>query len=84
MLAKCTREFRDLEAGVVRKVGDTFEATPERLEAINGTKYGTLAEPVPDSAEKGAQKPADDESVKQAKPKPSTRRTRRTKSTGEE
>lgn len=43
MLAECIVRFKDIDAGVLREVGDRFEVTKERLEAINGTKYGTLA-----------------------------------------
>lgn len=43
MLAICLRDFRDGETGELRHEGDVFEVTAERLEAINSTKYGTLA-----------------------------------------
>lgn len=46
MLARCTRTFLDTEAGTLREAGSTFEVTPERLSAINATKYGQLAEEV--------------------------------------
>lgn len=46
MTAECVREFRDLEAGTLRKVGERFEVTPERLEKINGTRYGQLVREV--------------------------------------
>lgn len=48
MLAVCVASFRDAETGLLRSVGDTFEVTQERLGEINGTKYGTLAEAVPE------------------------------------
>ena len=38
--------FRDLGENTIRKVGETFEVTEERLAEINGTKYGVLATPV--------------------------------------
>lgn len=43
MLAICLRDFLDIEAGIRRHEGDVFEVTQERLDAINGTQYGTLA-----------------------------------------
>lgn len=43
MTAECVARFRDLEAGVMREPGDRFECAPERLAAINGTRYGVLA-----------------------------------------
>lgn len=46
MLIRCTREFRDMKANVVRSVGEEWEATPERLRAINSAGYGKLAEAV--------------------------------------
>lgn len=83
MIAECTREFRDLEAGVVRRVGDAFEVTPERLEAINGTKYGALAKAVEDGAEKAPQSAPDGASAEQGEPKTRARRTRRPKNSEE-
>ena len=77
MLAVCRRGFRDLETGELRSAGDTFEVTQERLDAINGTQYGTLAEPVEE-----APKAADGAEKKVAKPR--ARRTRKPKEgTGE-
>lgn len=46
MTAECVRDFMDLEAKAMRKAGERFEVTPERLRAINGTKYGQLAREV--------------------------------------
>lgn len=43
MLAECTVKFLDLETGELRSEGERFEVTPERLAAINSTKYGQLA-----------------------------------------
>lgn len=56
MLIRCIRAFRDTEAGRLRDVGEEWEATAERLAAINGAGYGKLAEavkaePVPEKAE---------------------------------
>ena len=49
MRAVCVREFRDFEAGrVLRRVGEEFECSPERLERLSSTKYGTLAEAAPE------------------------------------
>lgn len=50
MLAQCVVSFRDSEAGVLREAGERFEVSPERLEQINATKYGTLAEEVSETA----------------------------------
>ena len=44
MLVRCVRRFRDLEAGTIREGGATFEATKERVDAINSTRYGHLVE----------------------------------------
>ena len=46
MTAECTVRFLDVEANVMREVGDRFEVTKERFEAINGTKYGKLVREV--------------------------------------
>lgn len=46
MRAKCLRDFRDLDAGVLRKEGDVFEVTPERFDSLNSTKYGELVREV--------------------------------------
>lgn len=46
MKVKAIRDFQDLEEQVDRKVGDTWECSQERFEAINSTVYGTLAEKV--------------------------------------
>ena len=39
-------EFRDIKAKKIRKPGDTFSATPERVEELNSTRYGKLVEVV--------------------------------------
>lgn len=46
MKAKCLKDFRDLDAGMLRKAGDTFEVTPERFKTLNSTKYGQLVREV--------------------------------------
>lgn len=46
MKAICTRTFLDVETGELRERGTSFDVTPERLSAINSTKYGQLAEEV--------------------------------------
>lgn len=56
MLIRCIRAFRDIGAGRLRDVGEEWEATAERLAAINGAGYGKLveavkAEPEPEKAE---------------------------------
>ena len=53
MLAECVVAFRDLDAGVLREVGDRFEVSPGRLASINSTKYGELAREVPEEGVAG-------------------------------
>jgi len=47
MQAVCVKPFRDLDAGVMREEGDIFEVSPQRLQRLNGTKYGQLAKEAP-------------------------------------
>lgn len=47
MLVEAITRFRDLEANAYRDVGERFEVSSERYEAINGTRYGRLVEEVP-------------------------------------
>lgn len=49
MLARCIRAFLDIETGDMREVGEEFAVTPERLSAINSTRYGQLAVEVEES-----------------------------------
>lgn len=53
MLIRCTRAFRDLKTAgkPMRKVGEEWEATPERLAEINRAGYGVMAEAVETPAE---------------------------------
>lgn len=46
MKAVCVTRFYDLEKKVMREAGEEFDCTAKRLEAINATKYGKLAEKV--------------------------------------
>ena len=46
MLIRCIKGFKDFEAKVWRSEGDVWEASPERLAHINGTRYGKMAEVV--------------------------------------
>jgi hypothetical protein len=46
MRAIVRRPFRDLKAGQMREVGETFDTTEERIAEINGAGYGTLVETV--------------------------------------
>ena len=50
MLVRCTIEFRDLKAPgkPMRRVGDEWETTPERLHELRCSRYGVLAEESPD------------------------------------
>lgn len=56
MLIRCiNRGFRDLKADgrPLRKVGDEWEATAERVAEINRAGYGIMAEAVQDAPESG-------------------------------
>ena len=55
MRVKCIRTFRDFDAGRIRDEGDEFEVSPDRYDAINGTRYGTLVEALED--QETAEKP---------------------------
>lgn len=47
MLIECVKAFEDYENGnKLREVGERWEVTPKRFEAINSTKWGTLAKAV--------------------------------------
>ena len=46
MKAKCLKDFRDLDAGVLRKEGSVFDVTPQRFKLLNSTKYGQLVREV--------------------------------------
>ena len=77
MLIRCTRAFKDTEAGRLREVGEEWEATAERLAAINGAGYGRLAEavkaePEPERAEEP--EPEKAEQTPEEKPKRNTRK----------
>lgn len=56
MIAECVRRFADKETGAVREVGDRFEVTSERLDAINSAGYGVLAVAVEEEAPKPKRK----------------------------
>lgn len=51
MLARCIREFMDAEANVLRREGDEFEASEDRVTAINSAGYGELVAVVPEAPE---------------------------------
>ena len=54
MLVTCiNKPFRDLSENEWREVGDVWEATPERLRAINAAGYGIMAEEVADESPEG-------------------------------
>lgn len=42
MLVQASVQFLDRKAQVVRQPGETFEASTERVRALNTTVYGTL------------------------------------------
>lgn len=50
MRAVCVKGFRDLESRAWVAEGEVVEVSPERLSAINSTRYGTLIEPIADGA----------------------------------
>lgn len=54
MMVVANAPFHDIEAGVDRKAGDRFEATPERLAAINSTEFGELARKCDDAPRRRA------------------------------
>ena len=66
MLAECVRAFRDLDCGTLREAGDRFEVSPDRLRAINGTKYGELAVEVPEVPPEASEAPSE---VSEARPR---------------
>ena len=78
MLIRCVKEFRDFasKGEPLRKVGEEWEATPERLAEINRAGYGKMAEAVETPAEQPETAPA---ARKAATPKKgaATRRTTR-------
>lgn len=49
MNAIALTEFRDIKAKKIRKAGDTFSTTPERVEELNSTRYGKLVEVISDT-----------------------------------
>lgn len=48
MHVRTVREFYDREAGVVRRIGDEFEAGDARVASLVHSLYGTLVELVAD------------------------------------
>ena len=48
MYVRTVKEFYDREAGVVRRVGDEFEAGDERMASLVSSLYGRLVELVAD------------------------------------
>ena len=52
MHVRTVREFYDREAGVVRRIGDEFEAGDVRVASLVHSLYGTLVELVPDKPTK--------------------------------
>ncbi|WP_170313438.1 hypothetical protein [Lacrimispora amygdalina] len=42
-------EFRDIKAKKIRKTGEIFSATPERVEEFNSTRYGQLVKIITDA-----------------------------------
>lgn len=77
MLIRCIRAYKDIEAGRLRDVGEEWEATAERLAAINGAGYGKLAEavkaePEPEKAEEP--EPEKAEQMPEEKTKRNTRK----------
>lgn len=56
MKARVVSEFLDVEAKCDRSVGDEFECSKERFDAINSTKFGTLVEEVKPAAKAARQR----------------------------
>ncbi len=56
MKAKCIFPFFDYEAKCDREVGDVWECSKERFEAMNATAFGILVEEVKEK--KAPKKPA--------------------------
>jgi len=57
MKVKVLREFHDVEAGVLRQIGDEFNVTQARFKVLaNHPNYGSLVEGVPAIEKKPAQK----------------------------
>lgn len=81
MRVMCARRFRDIENGVFREVGDTFEVDEKRYEAINSAGYGVLVKKVEETPSEGVSEP---QKTVADKPKPATRRRGRTRKTVEE
>ena len=79
MRVKCIRTFRDFDAGLVRSEGEEFEVTPDRFEAINGTRYGTLVEALeaPETAENPEEEKMPELGEEGAQKRPQRRKTAR-------
>ena len=48
LTVKVIREFNDEREGVLRKVGDLFTCSEDRLAEINSAGFGSMVEAVPD------------------------------------
>lgn len=70
MVVECTKGFLDIETGDVRKVGERFEVTAERLSAINGTRYGQLVQVVEETPSDEVSEP---QTATKEQPKPRRR-----------
>lgn len=79
MRVKCIRTFRDFDAGCVRNSGEEFEASPDRFEAINGTRYGVLVEALeaPETAENPEEEKMPEVGEEGAQKRPQRRKTAR-------
>ncbi len=64
--------FDDLQEGVSREAGDSFEVTEERFEEINSTEFGQLVKPAGKEGQATARKPA---ARKATARKPASKRT---------
>ena len=58
MNVRAIKEFYDREAGVVRRVGDEFEAGDARVASLVSSLYGTLVELAPKRPETRARRAA--------------------------
>ena len=68
--------FNDLVAHVWREQGEEWEADESRLESLKGTKWGDLAERVPEPEAEPENEP-ENESENEPEPEPKPRRQRR-------
>jgi len=79
MRVKCVKAFRDFAAGRLRDGGEEFDVSPDRFEAINGTRYGVLVEALeaPETAENPEEEKMPEVGDEGAQKRPQRRKTAR-------